>query len=64
MTDKTKEIQKRVQDSREDIIKFMREICAIPSMEGKIGPVGERIQAEMKKQNLARVYIFVEYSDR
>jgi putative selenium metabolism hydrolase len=49
MTDKSKEIQKRVQESREDIIKFMREICAIPSMESKIGPVGERIQAEMKK---------------
>jgi len=49
MTDKIKDIQKRVQDSREDIIKFMREICAIPSMESKIGPVGERIQAEMKK---------------
>jgi len=49
MADKMKEVQKRVQDSREDIIKFMREICAIPSMESKIGPVGERIQAEMKK---------------
>ena len=49
MTDKIQEIQKRVQSSREDIIKFMREICAIPSMESKIGPVGERIQAEMKK---------------
>ncbi|MCX6059792.1 MAG: YgeY family selenium metabolism-linked hydrolase [Chloroflexi bacterium] len=49
MTDKIQEIQKRVDASREDIIKFMREICAIPSMESKIGPVGERIQAEMKK---------------
>jgi putative selenium metabolism hydrolase len=49
MTDVVKEIQKRVEASREDIIKFMREICAIPSMESKIGPVGERIQAEMKK---------------
>jgi putative selenium metabolism hydrolase len=49
MTDKIKEVQKRVESSREDIIKFMREICAIPSMESKIGPVGERIQAEMKK---------------
>jgi putative selenium metabolism hydrolase len=49
MADKVKEVQKRVQDSREDIIKFMREICAIPSMDSKIGPVGERIQAEMKK---------------
>ena len=49
MTDKIQEIQKRVEASRADIIKFMREICAIPSMESKIGPVGERIQAEMKK---------------
>ena len=49
MTDKIQEIQKRVEASRKDIIKFMREICAIPSMESKIGPVGERIQAEMKK---------------
>ena len=49
MTDKIQEIQTRVEASREDIIKFMREICAIPSMESKIGPVGERIQAEMKK---------------
>jgi putative selenium metabolism hydrolase len=49
MTDIAKEIHKRVEASREDIIKFMREICAIPSMESKIGPVGERIQAEMKK---------------
>jgi putative selenium metabolism hydrolase len=49
MTDTIQEIQKRVEASREDIIKFMREICAIPSMESMIGPVGERIQAEMKK---------------
>jgi putative selenium metabolism hydrolase len=43
------EIQKRVAASRDDIIKFMREICAIPSMESQIGPVGERIAAEMRK---------------
>ncbi len=43
------EIQRRVQASREDIIRFMRDICAIPSMESQIGPVGERIQAEMRK---------------
>ncbi len=49
MTDKLKEIQKRVQSSREDIIQFMLEICEIPSMDSKIGPVGERIQTEMKK---------------
>lgn len=49
MTDQLKEIQKRVQMAREDIIQFMLEICEIPSMDSKIGPVGERIQAEMKK---------------
>lgn len=49
MTDQTKEIQKRVQSAREDIIEFMRDIVAIPSMDSKIGEVGERIQAEMKK---------------
>ena len=49
MTDKTKEIQKRVEAAREDIIKFMREIVAIPSMESQIGDVGKRIQEEMKK---------------
>ena len=43
------EIKKKVQENREDIIQFMRDICAIPSMESQIGPVGERIQAEMKK---------------
>ncbi len=49
MTDVVQEIKKRVDASHEDIIKFMREICAIPSMESQIGPVGERIQAEMRK---------------
>lgn len=49
MQEQVEAIQKRVAESREDIIKFMREICAIPSMDSKIGPVGERIQAEMRK---------------
>lgn len=43
------EIQKRVSGEREDLIEFMREICAIPSMDSQIGPVGERVQAELKK---------------
>jgi putative selenium metabolism hydrolase len=46
---KVQEIQARVAASKDDIIKFMREICAIPSMDSQIGPVGERIQAEMRK---------------
>jgi putative selenium metabolism hydrolase len=43
------EIRRSVAEKRENIINFMREIVAIPSLESKIGPVGERIQAEMKK---------------
>jgi putative selenium metabolism hydrolase len=49
MSDGLNEIQSRVNSSREDIIQFMLDICEIPSMDSKIGPVGERIQAEMKK---------------
>ena len=45
----TEKIQQRTREQHDDIIKFMREICAIPSMNSLIGPVGERIQAEMRK---------------
>ncbi len=43
------EIQKRVNAQRAAIVQFMIEICAIPSMDSQIGPVGERVAAEMKK---------------
>lgn len=43
------EIRTRVSQNKEDIIRFMREICAIPSMDSQIGPVGERVGAEMRK---------------
>jgi putative selenium metabolism hydrolase len=43
------EIKQQVAGKRNEIIQFMRDICAIPSMDSLIGPVGERIQAEMKK---------------
>src|SRR5512133_312438 len=49
MTIPMSEIQTRVAQSKDDIVSFMREICAIPSMDSKIGPVGERIGAEMRK---------------
>ena len=49
MTDTIQEIQKRVEDSREDIIKFMREICRHSSAWNQLKDVGERIQAEMRK---------------
>lgn len=46
---KVQEIQQRVAAQRETIIQFLRDICAIPSMDSQIGPVGERVQAEMRK---------------
>ncbi len=42
------QLKQRVAADRDRIITFMREICAIPSMDSLIGPVGERIQAEMR----------------
>lgn len=42
------EIKNRVTASRNEIIQFMRDICAVPSMDSQIGPVGERIQQEMR----------------
>lgn len=47
--DRILEIRKRVREQHDNIIQFMRDICAIPSMNSQIGPVGERIQAEMRK---------------
>ncbi|GJQ38617.1 MAG: selenium metabolism hydrolase [Anaerolineaceae bacterium] len=46
---KAQEIKKKVDENRENIVNFMREIVAIPSMESQIKDVGERIQAEMTK---------------
>ncbi len=43
------EIQKRVAEARADIIQFMRDIVAIPSMDSQLKEVGERIAAEMNK---------------
>ena len=42
-------IHQKTEEKREDLIRFMREICAIPSYESLIGPVGERIAEEMRK---------------
>ncbi len=42
-------IKKRVEEQREVILKFFREIVAIPSMDSQLKDVGERIGAEMKK---------------
>ncbi len=47
--DAAKEIQKRIDAAEKDIVQFMRDIVAIPSMEGQLKDVGERIAAEMNK---------------
>ncbi|HCS40651.1 MAG TPA: YgeY family selenium metabolism-linked hydrolase [Anaerolineaceae bacterium] len=43
------DVQKKVETHHEDILKFMREICAIPSMNSQLKDVGTRIIEEMKK---------------
>lgn len=48
-------VQKAVAEHEDAITTFMRDICAIPSMNSEIGPVGERIQAEMRKLNYDEV---------
>jgi putative selenium metabolism hydrolase len=48
-------IQARTHAAREDLIQFLHDIVAIPSMDSQIGPVGERIAAEMRKLNFDEV---------
>jgi len=45
----TQKLHQEVEQRRETIIGFLRDICAIPSMDSQIGPVGERVAAEMRK---------------
>lgn len=42
-------IHQEVTHRRDAILQFLREIVAIPSMDSQIGPVGERVQAEMRR---------------
>src|SRR5574339_1129868 len=55
MEDHVLEIKSRVDEHRADIIQFMRDICAIPSMDGQLKEVGERIGAEMTKLGFEEV---------
>src|SRR5260370_14038255 len=41
--------KERVAHRRDDLIQFLRDLCAIPSYDSQIGPVGERAAAEMRK---------------
>src|SRR3990172_5820518 len=52
---KVQQVQEQVARHRSAIVQFMRDIVAIPSMDSKIGEVGERIGAEMKKLGFAEV---------
>ncbi len=47
-TSQVAQIQSRVRDSRDALIKFFREIVAIPSYDSQIKVVGERVGAEMR----------------
>jgi putative selenium metabolism hydrolase len=42
-------VAEKTNEKRDETIRFLRDICAIPSMNSEIGPVGERIQEEMRK---------------
>ena len=48
-------VQEKIYTQREDIIDFMREICAIPSMNSQLKDVGERIADEMRKLHFDEV---------
>ncbi len=49
MEDEITQIHAQVQAAKDDIIQFMCDICAIPSMEGHLEHVGKRIIAEMNR---------------
>jgi len=42
-------LSRSVRAHRDDIVRFMREICAIPSMDAQIEAVGQRVAAEMRR---------------
>jgi len=46
---KIQALNQAVEQHHDDIITFLREICAIPSMEGQLGEVGERVAEEMRR---------------
>lgn len=50
------EINVRIDHQREPIIAFMREICAIPSMDSQIKEVGERVAREMQALGFSRIW--------
>lgn len=49
-------IQSKVAEQREDIIQFLKELCAIPSYDSHIREVCERAAAEMQKLGFDKVW--------
>ena len=49
-------LRTRVEQDRDSIIDFLREICAIPSTENQIQACGERIAEEMKKLGYDEIF--------
>ncbi|MBI5929766.1 MAG: YgeY family selenium metabolism-linked hydrolase [Chloroflexi bacterium] len=49
-------IKAEVEKNRAVIVQFMRDLCAIPSMESQIKDVGERCAAEMRKLGFERIW--------
>lgn len=51
------QINERVAAAHDDILKFFREIVAIPSMDSDIEAVGARVGEEMRKLGFDKVYV-------
>ncbi len=49
-------IKARVEAQRDDIIQFLKDLCAIPSYDSQIRKVGERAEAEMRKLGFDEVW--------
>lgn len=54
--EKVAAIAREVEERRESILAFLREICALPSMDSKIREVGLRIEEEMKALGFAETW--------
>ncbi|MEO1666419.1 MAG: YgeY family selenium metabolism-linked hydrolase [Chloroflexota bacterium] len=50
------QIRAKTESHRDDIIQFLRDLCAIPSYDSEIRAVGERLQAEMEKVGFDEVW--------
>lgn len=50
------QVKSRVAAQQADIVTFLRELCAIPSMDSQIRAVGERAEAEMKALGFDEVW--------